>query len=181
MRLTDVNILIYAHREDAPEHDQYAEWLQALTSAPEPFAVADVILAWFLCTVTNGRIFDPPTPMEGARYTVTDRNSVVAAVRAGPVWSPDGTELFYETVLPNRIVTMDVTTEGGFLNRTERELPIVDFYDISPYRDYGLMPDGERFLVAFPADQADSGDSIRPQINIVLNWFEELKERVPIP
>ena len=29
--------------------------------------------------------------------------------------------------------------------------------------------------------ETESGESSRPQINIVLNWFEDLKERVPVP
>lgn len=66
MQLPDVNVLIYAHREDAPEHDRYAAWLKALTSGDEPFALSEVVLAGFLRVVTNGKIFDPPTPMETA-------------------------------------------------------------------------------------------------------------------
>ncbi len=52
---------------------------------------------------------------------------------------------------------------------------------VSYYRDYDMSPDGERLLMVFPADQSDPGEPARPQINIVLNWFEELKERVPVP
>ena len=63
MRLPDVNVLIYAHREDAPEHERYAAWLRELVVADEPFALSDSVLASFLRIVTNGRIFDPPTPM----------------------------------------------------------------------------------------------------------------------
>ena len=66
MQLPDVNVLIYAHREDAPEHDRYAAWLTSLTEAQEPFALSEVVLASFLRIVTNARIFDPPTPMETA-------------------------------------------------------------------------------------------------------------------
>ena len=66
MQLLDVNVLIYAHREDAPEHRRYAAWLRALTEADEPFALSEVVLASFLRIVTNARIFDPPTPMETA-------------------------------------------------------------------------------------------------------------------
>ncbi|MCA1562646.1 MAG: type II toxin-antitoxin system VapC family toxin [Acidobacteria bacterium] len=66
MQLPDVNVLIYAHREDAPEHDRYAAWLTTLANADEPFAVAEVVLASFLRIVTNGKIFAPPTPMETA-------------------------------------------------------------------------------------------------------------------
>jgi hypothetical protein len=66
MLLPDVNVLIYAHREDAPEHDRYAAWLKALTAADEPFALSETVLASFLRIVTNAKIFDPPTPMKTA-------------------------------------------------------------------------------------------------------------------
>jgi len=52
---------------------------------------------------------------------------------------------------------------------------------VAGYRDYDMRPDGKQQLMVFPVDQADSGDPARPQINVVLNWFEELKERVPVP
>jgi len=66
MLLPDVNVLIYAHREDAPDHARYAAWLLALTEAEEPFALSETVLAAFLRIVTNPRIFDPPTPMPTA-------------------------------------------------------------------------------------------------------------------
>ena len=49
------------------------------------------------------------------------------------------------------------------------------------FRDYDITPDGERFVMVFPTGQTDSGGSAAQRINIVLNWFEELKERVPVP
>jgi len=66
MQLPDVNVLIYAHRQDAPEHQRYAAWLRALVETPEPFGVAEIILAGFLRIVTNPRIFRPATPMSTA-------------------------------------------------------------------------------------------------------------------
>ena len=42
---------------------------------------------------------------------------------------------------------------------------------------YDIDPKGERFLML----DLGSTDGERPQINVVQNWFEELKERVPIP
>lgn len=66
MQLPDVNVLIYAHREDAPEHHRYAAWLRSIVQADEPFAVAEVVLAGFLRIVTNRKIFEPPTPMATA-------------------------------------------------------------------------------------------------------------------
>lgn len=66
MQLPDVNVLIYSHREDAPEHERYAAWLHTLAASDEPFALSDVALSGFLRIVTNQRIFDPATPMDTA-------------------------------------------------------------------------------------------------------------------
>lgn len=67
MELPDVNVLIYAHREDAPEHDKYAAWLSNLVDeGAAPFALSSVTLSGFLRIVTNPRIFQPATPMEVA-------------------------------------------------------------------------------------------------------------------
>jgi len=41
---------------------------------------------------------------------------------------------------------------------------------------YDVSPDGQRFLMAKDTEQATTATQ---QINIVLNWFEELKRRVP--
>lgn len=51
---------------DAPEHERYAAWLQALTASDEPFALSDVVLSGFLRVVTNPKVFDPPTPLPAA-------------------------------------------------------------------------------------------------------------------
>ena len=66
MQLPDVNVLIYAHREDAPEHDRYAAWLRGLTEAQEPFGLSETVLASVIRIVTNPRVFDPPSPMSAA-------------------------------------------------------------------------------------------------------------------
>jgi hypothetical protein len=42
--------------------------------------------------------------------------------------------------------------------------------------DYDVSPDGQRFLMLKPAETQTSALT---QINVVLNWFEELKRRVP--
>ncbi|HEY4639784.1 MAG TPA: type II toxin-antitoxin system VapC family toxin [Thermoanaerobaculia bacterium] len=63
MDLPDINVLIYAHREDAEQHDAYATWLTQLASGTVPFAVSSATLSGFLRIVTNPRIFRPATPM----------------------------------------------------------------------------------------------------------------------
>jgi predicted nucleic acid-binding protein len=64
MDLPDVNVLIYVHREDAPEHDKCAERLTSLAGATAPVALSSVTLGGFLRIVTKPRIFKPATPME---------------------------------------------------------------------------------------------------------------------
>ena len=43
-----------------------------------------------------------------------------------------------------------------------------------PY--YDVSPDGQRFLMLKPVESQTSAPT---QINVVLNWFEELKRKVP--
>ena len=66
MQLPDVNVLVYAHREDAPEHELYAAWLKDLVQGQEPFALSELVLSGFLRIVTNKKIFTPSTPMATA-------------------------------------------------------------------------------------------------------------------
>jgi hypothetical protein len=42
--------------------------------------------------------------------------------------------------------------------------------------NYDVSPDGQRFLMLKPGEQAQTAPT---QINVVLNWFEELKQKVP--
>ena len=73
---------------------------------------------------------------------------------------------------------VDINVEPAFSFSNERVLPLEGFLVFGSYRDYDITPDGERFVVIMPADSAESGEPVRPRIHIVLNWFEELKERV---
>lgn len=66
MQRPDVNVLIYAHREDAPEHDRFAEWLWNLVNGAEPFGLSELVLSSFVRIVTNPKIFNPATPVETA-------------------------------------------------------------------------------------------------------------------
>ena len=42
---------------------------------------------------------------------------------------------------------------------------------------YDITPDGQRFLMIGVGDTGEEGG---PRINVILNWFEELKRLVPI-
>ncbi len=59
----DVNILVYAHREETPQHKRYAEWLTNTINSDEPFALSELVISGFLRIVSNPKIFKPPTPL----------------------------------------------------------------------------------------------------------------------
>ena len=67
MKFPDVNVLVYAHRQDAtPEHAAYAAWLVDLVSSSSAFGLSEAVLFGFVRVVTNRRIFRDPTPVEEA-------------------------------------------------------------------------------------------------------------------
>ena len=97
----------------------------------------------------------------------------------GPLWSRDGAELFYRA--ENKLMVTRVETGGTFDYTTPDTL-----FDLSSYefpgsnRNYDISPEGERFLFLKTAGNENASDS-RPSFVVTLNWFEELRERVPIP
>lgn len=66
MILFDVNVLLYAYRDDSPRHKEFKSWLEDLLSSGEPFAYCDLVLSSFLRIVTHPKIYNPPTPMKEA-------------------------------------------------------------------------------------------------------------------
>ena len=66
MQLPDVNVLVYAHREDAERHLEYRRWLEALIGGPSAFGISSLVLSAFLRIVTHPKIFKVPTPMDRA-------------------------------------------------------------------------------------------------------------------
>jgi toxin-antitoxin system PIN domain toxin len=64
--LPDVNILVYAHRTESPEHRRYADWLRALANGTEPFALSELGGSAFVRIVTNPKIWAEPTAIGDA-------------------------------------------------------------------------------------------------------------------
>src|SRR5262245_131110 len=61
MLAPDINVLVYAHRLESPDHARYAEWLTQLATGAEPFGLSDLVCSGFVRIVTNPRIWRPPT------------------------------------------------------------------------------------------------------------------------
>jgi len=70
MIMPDVNVLVYAHREDEKVHDAYRTWLEQAISSVEPFALSVLVAVAFVRIVTNPRIYREPTPLPAALATI---------------------------------------------------------------------------------------------------------------
>jgi len=66
MILPDVNVLVYAHREDTPDHARFRDWLDSIVNGEEAYGLFDIVLSGFVRVVTHPRVFNPPTPLEHA-------------------------------------------------------------------------------------------------------------------
>jgi toxin-antitoxin system PIN domain toxin len=66
MILTDVNVLVYAYREDAPNHSAYLNWLEDLIDSDHSYGYSDLVLSGFLRVVTHPRVFIPPSDLASA-------------------------------------------------------------------------------------------------------------------
>ncbi len=89
-----------------------------------------------------------------------------------PLWSPDGSELFYRS--GDSLMAVPVKTEPPF----EAGSPEVLFtrnYAFAVGRMYDIAPDG-RFLMIKAAGTTEEGLG---NVVLVQNWFEELKRLVP--
>jgi Tol biopolymer transport system component len=115
-------------------------------------------------------------------FPPTGRKELVATADArSPLWSPDGKQLFYLENLPanlGRLTAVDIDTENGF-RVVGKPQPIFDGVDRSagpwPY----AITDNGRFVVVLREDDATSSASA-VEIRVTLNWFEDLKQRVPL-
>lgn len=114
-----------------------------------------------------------PYPGSGAVVQVTSNGS------DQPRWSRDGAELFFyhggqfmkaqvKTTPELSASRPTVVFESNFRHR----------FDEPGYPSYDVSPDGRRFLMVKPSDVA----AAPARLNVVVNWFEELKRRTqPAP
>jgi len=85
----DTNILVYAHREEAPFHGAARERLRALAEGSALWAIPWPCLHEFLAIVTHPRIFAPPTPLPRALDQVAawlESPTLALLAEAGSHW-----------------------------------------------------------------------------------------------
>jgi Tol biopolymer transport system component len=116
-----------------------------------------------------------PLPPTGEKHQIATGDA------RDPLWAPDGKKLFYTKTDPNnvrRIVSVDIQTSSGFVVSKATPLPIDGLQTTGP-RPYDITPNGKSFVIMLAKSQIDINKSVE-QIIITLNWFEELKQRVPV-
>ncbi len=111
-------------------------------------------------------IYVQPYPGPGGKWPVSTDGGTE------PRWSADGRELFYR--LGRKMMVVEVQSEPAFTSGRPQlvfEGPYLTDNFATP--NYDISPDGQRFLMI----KKEEGQ--QDQINVVLNWFEELKRLVP--
>jgi serine/threonine-protein kinase len=123
----------------------------------------------------NGQreIFVQPFPANGTMYQVSKGDD-----NYSPLWSPDEKDLFYSKgagFFSTHIVTKPTFTYGDPIS-----VPLpARGNGFGNSRNYDITPDGKRFLAVVNPLQAEQTRAA-PQIQVVLNWFRELQELVPV-
>ena len=86
-----------------------------------------------------------------------------------PNWSADGTELFYRS--GSTIMAVDVRTQPTFEVLGAPEPLFSGTYDFTQTGNWGVGPGGQFVMIK-------SNPSTLRQFQVVLNWFEELRQRM---
>ena len=127
-------------------------------------------------SVDTGRstVYVQPFPATGAKYQISRDGG------RHPLWSRDGKELRYVIPGGGQYAVATVSTQPAFTfsNPAPAPRPFQDSLN-DTIRTFDITPDG-KFLGGIAAGQTQSGAAAAPQIQVVLNWFEELKQRVPV-
>jgi eukaryotic-like serine/threonine-protein kinase len=118
-------------------------------------------------------IFVQPFPGPGPKWQVSIEGG------SEPRWSPSGRELFYRqddkvNRQNDKMMVVDVETAPTFRAGRPRVLFEGQFYDFG-INCYDVTPDGSRFIM-IKEDPAELGPA---HVNVVLNWFDEVKRKVP--
>jgi Tol biopolymer transport system component len=119
------------------------------------------------------RVYVEPFPRTGDRH-------VVSSTEPGrnPIWSRDGRELFYASGVDQfRAVTFSTQPAVRFGNTVLMSRGGLYGGADGGRTGFDLSPDGQRMLGIIAAQTPR--EALAPTIEVVTNWFEELKAKVP--
>ena len=110
---------------------------------------------------------------------LTNKQQVSIDGGVEPIWAPDGDKLYFRDISGKKVMVVSIQGNGdGTLEFGKPKLVMEgDFKStLGPWgRNYDLSPDGEKFLLI----SQEKSEAMPRQINIVLNWQQELSELVP--
>ncbi len=109
-------------------------------------------------------IYVQPFPGPGGKWQVSTNGGT------RPVWARNGRELFYRS--GEKMVVVPVETQPAFKAGTPRVVFEHPYWHTG--HDYDVTADG-RFIMIKKSEQ----QAAPTQVNVVLNWFEELKRQAP--
>jgi Tol biopolymer transport system component len=115
-------------------------------------------------------VYVQPYPGPGGKSQISTEGGVE------PLWNRNGRELFYRS--GKKMMAVEIATKPSFSAGTPKVLFEGQYQSLPTLStpNYDVSPDGQRFLMLKPTEQAQAAPT---QINVVLNWFEELKQKVP--
>ena len=93
-----------------------------------------------------------------------------------PMWGPDGRELFYMS--GQQLLAVEIRAGADFDYGPPRALFGGDYFTGRPGRNHDVARTGDRFLMI--KNDANEQSFETPEINVVVNWLEELKRLVPV-
>ena len=112
-------------------------------------------------------IYVQPYPGPGGKWQISTGGGTE------PVWARNS-ELFYRN--GNKMMVVETTSQPTFSASKPKALfETNSIVTPATLPNYDVSPDGKRFLMLKSSEQG----AAPTQINVVLNWFEELKQRVP--
>jgi len=107
-------------------------------------------------------IYVQPYPGPGGKWQISTDGGTE------PVWVRNG-ELFYRS--GDKMMAVETTTQSNFSADKPKLLFERHYATYNTMPAYDVTPDGQRFLLAKTGGQAPE------EINVVLNWVEELKQK----
>jgi Tol biopolymer transport system component len=156
-------------------NNQYDIWVLPLTGDRKPFPFLQTSasedfgrlspdgrwLAYQSNETGTMEVFVTAFPGRDGKWQISSQGGLI------PMWSRDGNELFY--ISPDsKMMAVDVKSGTRFEHGPPK--PLFDFPSLAAF-GFDVSPDGKRFLVPAPLEQAQK------PMTLIINWAADLKKR----
>jgi serine/threonine-protein kinase len=114
---------------------------------------------------SRDEIYVRPFPGPGQKWQISTEGG------SDPVWARNGRDLFYRS--GDKMMAVAISTTPTFQAQKPRVLFEGEYERPDPLTSYDVAPDGRFAMV-----RGETQSALSP-LHVVLNWFEELRRRVP--